>query len=142
VTIGALVIIWYLPSKLISQNFLFDSLSALSLMIAFCYALTGIARDFYYRHELLKSAKNHVFIGVAPLIGAAILIYLFVKSLVEWSDPANSASGESWFGWAPPAVIGIGFLLLGVVLLFIWRKHRREPFFKRHRETANPAVLD
>jgi hypothetical protein len=29
------------PGKLISENFLFDSLSALSLTIAFYYGLTG-----------------------------------------------------------------------------------------------------
>lgn len=142
VTIGALAIVWYLPSKLISENFLFDSLSALSLMIAFYYALTGIGCAIYYRHELLKSTRNLLFIGVAPLIGAAILIYLFVKSLIEWSDPANSYSGESWLGWAPPAIIGVGFLLLGLVLLLAWRKHRREPFFKRRREVADPSLLE
>jgi amino acid transporter len=141
-TIGALAIVWYLPSKLISEDFLFDSLSALSLMIAFYYAMTGLACAFYYRHELLKSAKNLLFVGIAPVVGAAILIYLFVKSLIEWSDPSNSYSGQSWFGWAPPAVIGVGFLLLGVVLLIAWRRHRREPFFKRRRETADPSLLD
>jgi amino acid transporter len=142
ITIGALAIVWYLPSKLISENFLFDSLSALSLMIAFYYALTGIGCAFYYRHELLKSTRNLLFIGVAPLIGAAILIYLFVKSLIEWSDPANSYSGESWLGWAPPAIIGVGFLLLGVILLVAWRRHQREPFFKRRREVADPSLLE
>ncbi|MGK2954247.1 MAG: APC family permease [Solirubrobacterales bacterium] len=142
VIIGVLAIIWYLPAKLISENFLFDSLSALSLMIAFYYAFTGFGCAFYYRHELRKSAKNFLFVGVAPVIGALILSYLFVKSLVDWSDPANSYSGTSWLGFAPPAVIGVGFLLLGVVLLFAWRHHQKEPFFKRRREVADPHLLD
>ncbi len=142
VTIGVLAIIWYLPSKLISENFLFDSLSALSLMIAFYYAMTGFACAFYYRRELFKSAKNLLFIGVAPLVGALLLSYLFVKSLIDWSDPANSYTGASWFGFAPPAVIGIGFLLVGVILLFAWRFHQEEPFFKRRREIADPDLLN
>ena len=121
VAIGVLAIVWYLPAKLISENFLFDSLSALSLMIAFYYALTGFACVIYYRRELLKSVKNFLFIGVAPVIGALLLTYLFVKALIDWSDPANSYTGASWLGFAPPAVIGVGFLLLGVVLLFAWR---------------------
>ena len=141
VTIGALAILWYLPSKLISENFLFDSLSALSLMIAFYYAMTGFACAFYYRRELLKSVKNFLFVGVAPVIGAVMLTYLFIKSLVDWSDPANSYSGSSWFGFAPPAIIGVGFLLLGAILLFAWRIHQEEPFFKRRREVADPAIL-
>ncbi len=141
VTIGGLAILWYVPSKLISENFLVDSLSALSLMIAFYYAMTGYACAFYYRRELLKSVRNFLFVGVAPVIGAVLLTYLFVKSLVDWSDPAKSASGSSWFGFAPPAVIGIGFLLLGAILLFAWRRHQEEPFFRLRRQIADPGLL-
>lgn len=142
VVIGILAIVWYLPSKLISEDFLFDSLSALSLMIAFYYALTGFGCAFYFRHQLLHSAKNFFFVGVAPVIGGIMLTYLFVKSLIDWTDPANSYTGTSWLGFAPPAIIGVGFLLLGVVLLFLWRYHQKEPFFKRRREVAEPHLLD
>ena len=134
--------LWYVPSKLISENFLFDSLSALALMIAFYYALTGFACAIYYRRELTKSVRNLLFIGVAPVVGATLLGYLFFKALVDYSDPANSYTGSSWFGIAPPAVIGVGFILLGFVLLFAWRRHQREPFFLRRREVADPRVLD
>jgi amino acid transporter len=142
VAIGVLAVVWYLPSKLISENFLFDSLSALALMIAFYYAFTGIACAVYYRRELRKSVKNFLFVGVAPVIGAVLLGYLFVKALIDYSDPANSYTGASWFGVAPPAVIGVGFLVLGVILLFAWRRHRREPFFGRRREVARPGLLE
>jgi amino acid transporter len=142
VAIGVLAVVWYLPSKLISENFLFDSLSALALMIAFYYAFTGIACAVYYRRELRKSVKNLLFVGVAPVIGAVLLGYLFVKALVDYSDPANSYTGASWFGIAPPAVIGVGFLVLGVILLFAWRRYQREPFFLRRREVARPGLLE
>ena len=33
-------------------------------------------------------------------------------------------------------------LLLGVVLLFAWRLYKREPFFKRKREVADPELLE
>jgi amino acid transporter len=65
VAIGVLAVVWYLPSKLISENFLFDSLSALALMIAFYYAFTGIACAVYYRRELRRSVKDFFFVGVA-----------------------------------------------------------------------------
>jgi len=142
VAIGVLAVVWYLPSKLISENFLFDSLSALALMIAFYYAFTGIACVIYYRRELTKSVKNFVFVGVAPAIVAILLGYLFFKALVDYADPENSYTGVSWFGFAPPAVIGVGFLLLGVVLLVLWRRHRRQPFFLRRREVAPEGFLD
>jgi amino acid transporter len=142
VAIGVLAVVWYLPSKLISENFLFDSLSALALMIAFYYAFTGIACAVYYRRELRKSVRNFLFVGVAPTIGSLLLGYLFVKALIDYSDPANSYTGASWFGVAPPAVIGVGFLILGAVLLLAWRRHRREPFFLRRREVARPGLLE
>jgi amino acid transporter len=142
VTIGVLAVAWYLPSKLISENFLFDSLSALALMIAFYYAFTGIACAVYYRRELRKSVKNFLFVGLGPVIGAVLLGYLFFKALIDYADPANSYTETSWFGVAPPAVIGVGFLLIGIVFLFAWRRHRHEPFFLRRRETAPPGLLE
>jgi amino acid transporter len=142
VAIGVLAVFWYVPSKLVSENFLFDSLSALALMIAFYYAFTGIACAVYYRRELRRSVKNLLFVGVAPVVGALLLGFLFLKALIDYADPANSYTGASWFGVAPPAVIGIGFLVLGVVLLAAWRRHRREPFFLRRRELAPPGLLD
>ncbi|HZO07097.1 MAG TPA: APC family permease [Solirubrobacterales bacterium] len=142
VAIGVLAVAWYLPSKLVSENFLFDSLSALALMIAFYYAFTGAACVVYYRRELTKSVKNFLFVGVAPAIGSVLLGFLFVKALVDYADPENSYTGESWFGIAPPAVIGVGFILLGVVLLALWRRHRKQPFFLRRREVAPAGFLD
>jgi hypothetical protein len=130
------------PGKLISENFLFDSLTALGLMIAFYYAFTGFACVVYYRREIPKTLRNFVFIGLAPGIGAVLLSYIFVKALFNFSDPANSYTGEEWFGVAPPAVIGVGMLLLGVILMLAWRLYRREPFFKRRPEVADPALLE
>jgi amino acid transporter len=142
VAVGVLAVAWYVPGKLISENFLFDSLTALGLMIAFYYALTGFACVVYYRREIPKTLRNFVFIGLAPAIGAVLLSYIFVKALFNFSDPANSYTGQEWLGVAPPAVIGVGMLLIGVVLLFAWRLYKREPFFKRRPEVADPRVLE
>jgi len=141
IAVGVLAVVWYVPGKLISENFLFDSLTALGLMIAFYYALTGFACVVYYRREIPKTIRNFLFIGLGPAIGAVILTYIFVKALFNFSDPANSYTGQEWLGVAPPAVIGVGMLLVGVVLLFGWRLYKREPFFKRRPEVADPALL-
>ena len=69
IVIGILATVWYVVVNALSENFLFDTLSALSLMIAFYYALSGIACVIYYRRELTKSVRNFLFIGVAPLVG-------------------------------------------------------------------------
>jgi amino acid transporter len=144
VVIAALAILWYVPVNALSENFLFDTLSALSLMIAFYYALTGIACAIFYRRELTRSVKNLLFIGVGPLVGAAILGFLFVKSAVDLADPENSYSGQAVLGMGVPFVIGMGFLLLGAVLLVLWRLvARKERFFARAGfEAVDPELED
>jgi amino acid transporter len=141
IVIAGLAIAWYLPLNIWSQNALYDTLSALSLMIAFYYALTGIACVVYYRSELTKSAKNFVFIGVGPLLGALILGYLFVRSAVDLSDAENSYTGQDILGMGVPFVIGMGFLLLGLVLLVVWRLLGNERFFgRRPFDKVDPGV--
>jgi amino acid transporter len=141
IVIAGLAIAWYVPLNILSQNALYDTLSALSLMIAFYYALTGVACAVYYRRELTRSVKNFLFIGVGPLVGSAILGYLFVKSAIDLSDAENSYSGQAILGMGVPFVIGMGFILLGVVLLIIWRFMGNERFFGRKPfEAVDPAV--
>jgi amino acid transporter len=141
ILVAALAVAWYLPLNLISENFLFDTLSALSLLIAFYYGLSGVACVIYYRRELLKSVKNFLFIGVAPLVGAGILFALFGKSLVDLADPDASYTGTAWLGAGPPLVIGIGFLAFGCVLLVLWRLLGHERFFGRKAfEIVDPDV--
>jgi amino acid transporter len=142
VAIGILATAWYVPGKLINKSFLFDSLTALGLMIAFYYALTGFACVVYYRREIPKTAKNFLFIGVAPLVGALILTYVFIKALFNFSDIENAYSSSEWLGFAPPAVIGVGAILIGFILLFVWRLYKQEPFFMRRREVVDPSVLE
>ena len=137
---GVLSVVWYVGLTWVSEDILFDSIASLGLMIAFYYGLTGYACAVYYRRELRKSVKNFVLIGVAPVLGGIILTYVFVKSCIDLSDPANSESGSSWFGIGPPLVIGGAFLVLGVVLMLAW--YAKAPaFFRRKPEVADPAVL-
>ncbi|MDO9456713.1 APC family permease [Nocardioides sp.] len=120
-TVAGIAIAWYVGIYQISDNALFDSLTALSLLIAFYYALTGIACAVYHRKHLLESPKNLILIGVGPLVGSALLIWLLVLSVRDMSDPENSYSGTSWLGVGPPLVIGVGIFLVGVAFMLFWR---------------------
>ena len=111
--VAGIAIVWYVGIYQVSANALFDSLTALSLLIAFYYALTGVACAVFYRRHLLESAKNCLLIGIGPLIGSALLVWLLVLSVRDMSDPANSYSGQAWLGVGPPLVIGIGIFLAG-----------------------------
>ena len=72
---------------------------------------------------------------------ALILGYLFVKSAIDLSDAENSYSGQAILGMGVPFVIGMGFLLLGFVLLVVWRFLGHERFFgRRPFEAVDPAI--
>jgi len=141
IAIGVLATIWYVVANALSENFLFDTLSALSLLIAFYYSLSGLACVIFYRRELLKSVTNLLFIGVAPLLGGGLLAFLFVRSAIDLSDPEASYSGTGVLGMGVPLAIALFFLLLGLILMFIWRFSGHRGFFgRRGWEAVDPAV--
>ncbi len=119
--VAGIAIAWYVVVNQISENALFDSLSALSLLIAFYYALTGIACAVYYRRHLTESVRNFFLIGIGPLIGSGLLIWLLYKAIGDLAEPENSYSGVSWFGLGPPLVIAIGIAVTGILVMVYWR---------------------
>lgn len=138
---GILSITWYVGLTLVSENILFDAIAALGLWIAFYYGLTAFACTIYYRKQVFTSAKNFVFLGLAPVLGGLMLAGIFIKSCIDLADPANSESGDSWLGFGPPFVIGLSFMVLGGILMLIWRAQGHPEFFKRKREVADPALV-
>ncbi|MET8509709.1 APC family permease [Streptomyces sp. NPDC004787] len=140
-SVAAVAIAWYVAVGLISDNALFDSLTALSLLIAFYYALTGIACAVYYRRHLAENIRNLLFIGVGPLTGAALLIWLLVESIIGMSDPENSYSGVSWFGFGPPLIIGIGITISGVIVMLVCRM-TGAAFWSERPGVADPHLVN
>jgi amino acid transporter len=132
--VAAVAVAWYVVVGLLSENALYDSIAGLSLLIALYYALTGIACAVYFRRRLTRSVRDLLLLGVGPLAGAAMLIWLLVLSVRDLADPANSYTGQAWLGVGPPLVIGVGVLAAGVVLMLWWR--RRDATFWRERPTA------
>ncbi len=135
---GAISIIWYVFLTIVSQNILYDSIAALGLLIAFYYGLTGFACVWFFRRNL-KTARGIFLAGVLPFLGGLSLAYILVKSIIELYNPANSASGTSWFGIGPPLLITIALMLLGVVLMLLqWRVSPE--FFRRKAEVPPPEL--
>jgi amino acid transporter len=136
---GVLSIVWYVGLTLLSQNVLADSIAALGLTIAFYYGINGFAVPLFYRHHLLESFKKFVFLALFPLIGGLSLLWIFIASLDSLWYPANSSSGTSWFGVGPPFVLGVAFILSGVVVMVLASTFvkRSKPFFSRKVETVD-----
>jgi amino acid transporter len=199
ILVGALALAWYVPLNLFAQNSLFDSLQALSLLIAFYYGINGISCVVYYRDKIFKPGsirmavagllglggltfliggvgnyyewspeglydaliwvaaasfaaglvaivvggrdlKSAVMIGIAPLVGATMLLFVLVRSALDLADPVNSSSGETWLGVTPALVMGTGLLAVGIILMFVMRATSRSGYFDRRRESLTDAT--
>src|SRR3712207_8439804 len=108
-------------------------------MICFYYGLTAYACVWYFRHELRRSARDLVFKGVLPLLGALMLTAVFVQTAVDTLDPAYG-SGSSVFGVGSVFVIGIGLLVGGAVLMLLWRAPGPEFFPALTPRGVTPAL--
>ncbi len=131
--IGIVATLWYVGASAISENFLFDSLSALSIVVAFYYALTGVACALYWRRTLTRSVKAFVLVGLAPVVGALILAGLLVLSIVDLADPGNSYSGTSVFGVGAPLAIAAALFVVGLVFMVVWWASPGRSFFQAEK---------
>jgi amino acid transporter len=143
---GILAVLWYIGLKLISENVYWDALTALGLMIAFYYGITGYASVIYYRKVLFRSVKDFVGMGLLPLFGAVVLTWAFWQSVIDLmsplssytcTDPEDVATCASLFGLGVPLALSILLGILGVILLVAWRLKAPE-FFARKREVFQP----
>jgi amino acid transporter len=132
---GIASVVWYVGLTAASQNVLYDSIAALGLMIAFYYGITGYAVPIFYRRQILGSVKKFLLLGLFPLLGGLTLTWVLIASLDSLWYPANSESGTSWFGVGPPFVLGVGFIVAGIVLMLVSSGFYK-PFFRRRRETV------
>jgi amino acid transporter len=137
---GAVSIVVTVVLLLISESVLADSLIALGFPICFYYGFTGIACVVYYRHELFKSVRKFLLLGLAPLAGALMLFGVFGKAAEFYGHEANVESPPI-AGVTLPLWLGVGGLALGVALMLLSRPFFRD-FFSRKTETAPPGLLD
>jgi len=141
VSMGAVSIIFYVGLTLISENVLGDSIAAVGLMIAFYYGLTGFAAVWFYRHEIFTGGRNFVMKGLFPFLGGFMLLGAFVIASYQYAQP-DYGSTTLW-GVGGVFIIGIGALLLGAVLMFVWNGF--EPAFFRgetlSKKTYSELVL-
>ena len=124
IAMGAVSILFYLLFTLVSPNLLTALIGSVGLMIAFYYGLTGFACAWFYRKDLTKSLRDLVMRGVVPLAGALILSAVFVYGLIQYAKPDwltdDAGNNVTIFGYGAVAVVGIGALVLGVVMMVIW----------------------
>ena len=89
---------------------------------------------------MTESLRNFFLIGVGPVVGSLLLLWLLVESIIDMSDPDNSYSGQAWFGLGPPLVIGLLIFAAGIVAMFIWRAQNKA-FWNEQPGVVDPNLV-
>ncbi len=140
VAMGLVSIAIYVMLNYISAgSVIADSVSALGVMIAFYYGLTGLSCFWYYRKTLGESARTLWLRGILPLAGWAMLWAALGYNLTYYWTPTNSYTSWKmgfWPHWDVGGVFVIDVIsvLVAVVLVLAYAPLR--PAFFRG-ETLN-----
>jgi amino acid transporter len=122
---GVVSAVFYVLFTVISKDLLTALIGSVGLMIAFYYGLTGFACVWFYRKTLTSSPRDLLMRGIVPLLGGVILLVIFMYGLIQYAKPSwlTDAQGNNVtiFGYGAVAVVGIGALVLGVILMVVWR---------------------
>ena len=127
---GGVSIILYVAMNYLTSGgaVITDSVSALGVMIAFYYGLTGFTCVWYYRATLTESTRSLWIRGIIPLLGGVILWFCMGWSFWYYWNASNSST--SWKIPGTQRVIGgvfildVGVLLLGIVLMYVYKAIR------------------
>lgn len=119
---------FYTVTRLLSENALWDTITALGLMICFYYGVTALACVWYFRKELFISTHTVLFRFLFPLVGGIVLLVMFFQTAFDSLDP-DYGSGSSLGGMGMVFVLGMGVLAIGVVLM-LWTRLRHPAFFR------------
>lgn len=136
----AVSIVVFVVLNSVSSNILLDSVTATGFGIAFYYGLTGLACTWYFRRELLKSARNFLYVGLLPLVGGLMLLAILGDS--GYRAWGQSNTGSTWVGLSPPLAMALFGLLIGVAIMIWQRTVSPEPYFRWKPEVADPLVLE
>jgi amino acid transporter len=105
-----------------------DSVSALGVMIAFYYGLTGFTCVWYYRATLTDSVRSFWIRGVLPLLGGLILWFCMGWSFWYYWNAVNSYTTFKIPGThriiGGVFILDVGVLVLGIVLMYIYKAFR------------------
>lgn len=119
---------FYAVMRFISENVLWDTITALGMMICFYYGITAFAAVWYFRTTWFRSFRNAMFQLVLPLIGGVVLAVLFITTLIDSMSP-DYGSGSNIFGLGLVFVLGMAVILIGVVIMIV-QAIRRPAFFR------------
>ena len=120
--------VFYAVMRFLSEDVLWDTITALGMMICFYYGITAFACVWFFRKVWWRSVRNFFFTLLFPLLGGVILGVLFFTTLIDSMNP-EYGSGSNIFGVGLVFVLGMVVLLSGVVIM-LWQAWKRPAFFR------------
>jgi amino acid transporter len=145
IMMGVVSIVLYMVMNFISAGtVIVDSVTALGVLIAFYYGLTGLACFWYYRKTLTESVRHLFMRGILPLTGWAIMWSIGGYSLKQDWSPANSDTS-----WRVPVLhwhmggsflLAAGALLIGFLVIIVYPAIS-PAFFRGEILNADTATL-
>jgi amino acid transporter len=106
------------------QNAFSYVLDNTGILYATFYCVTALAAMVYYRRRIMSNGWDLITIGILPVLAVAFLAYVAVKSILG----APAAQNYSL----------LGFLVVGIILIFIARFGWKSEFFRIKRESWKP----
>lgn len=119
---------FYVVTRLLSENALWDTVTALGMMVCFYYGITALACVWWFRREFHRSLRGWLLQFLLPLVGGVILLVMFVKTAIDSLDP-DYGSGSAIGGVGMVFILGMTIIVIGLVLMG-YQAVRRPGFFK------------
>ena len=117
--IPVLALVLYLASDSLQKTIIYID-STGGLLFAGYYVVISLYSIWYYRTVLFRDLREFVLGLLLPLVGAATLVYVIVKSLPGTPVPVR--------------IIALVLFLVGIPLAFLSKAIIRAPFFATRRE--------
>ncbi|MEJ6489470.1 APC family permease [Leucobacter sp. USCH14] len=126
--------VFYAVMRFISEDVLWDTITALGMMVCFYYGITALASPWYFRRTAVREGVGSILSKIVlPGLGGVLLLIVFVKTTIDSMSP-DAGSGSNIAGVGLVGLIGVGVLGIGVVLMLLQAK--ASPEFFRGRVLA------
>ena len=110
--------VFYSVMRIISNNALWDTITALGMLVCFYYGITAFACVWYFRREAFRSIQAFFMKFLLPGLGGVLLFIIFIKTSIDSINP-SFGSGDEICGVGLVFIMGVGVLLLGVILMIV-----------------------
>ncbi|MGL4859112.1 MAG: APC family permease [Enterobacteriaceae bacterium] len=113
--------VFYAVMRVVSENVLSDTITALGMMVCFYYGLTAFSCVWYFRNKVSNSIKDRLCKIILPGIGGVLLFITLIQTTIDSLDPAFG-SGSHIMGVGLVFILGVMVCIIGlsIMLLMYW----------------------